>query len=234
MAPRSLEEAYAIAHETNPNILSAAQSAIAADHNIGVIASSLLPQADLIGTYSYNANQPTIDTTAGNSQPGLTSSSGTIAGQLTIPIYEQGLIYSETRQAKQRASQSRIAVIDATRQVRQAVAASWGTLMATRESTTSNAQSVSASRLAYEGVQQEYQVGSRSTIDVLTAEQTLLNAQILQAQAQHDAILASYSLQSAIGHLTGEHLKLFPAYDAKENYRNVRNKWIGTGANVLE
>lgn len=229
--PKSLEEAYAIAHETNPNILAAAQTAHAADHNIGVVNSSLLPQADLVGTYSLTGNQPTVD---GAGVGGLSNSTGTIAGQVTIPIYEQGLVYSQVRQAKQRASQSRIEVIDVVRQVRQAVASSWATYVAARASTASNAESVSASRLAYEGVRQEYQVGSRSTIDVLTSEQTLLNAQILQVQAQHDQVVASYALQAAIGHLTGERLRLFPTYDVKENYRNVRDKWIGTGANVLE
>jgi outer membrane protein len=153
---------------------------------------------------------------------------------VTVPLYEQGLVYSQVRQAKQRASQSRITVIDATRQVRQAVAAAWAGLISARQAAASNATSVSASQLAFQGMQQEYQVGSRSTIDVLTAEQTLLDAQIAQVSAQHDALLASYQLQAAIGHLTGDHLGLFPVYDVKENYNKVRDKWIGTDADVLQ
>ncbi|MBG1231337.1 TolC family outer membrane protein [Aestuariivirga litoralis] len=228
--PRSLDEAYSVAHETNPQILAAAQSAVAADHNVGVVGSSLLPQADLVGSYSITSNQ---FTTNGLGNDG-SASTGTISGVVTVPIYEQGLVYSQVRAAKQRASQSRIAVIDATRQVRQAVAASWASYAAARQASASNAQSVSASQLAYSGVRQEYQVGSRSTIDVLNAELTLLTAQIAQVSAQHDQILASYQLQAAIGHLTGDHLRLFPVYDAKQNYEEVRNKWAGTKADTLQ
>ncbi len=229
--PKSLDAAYDIAHETNPNILAAAQTAEAAEHNIGVANSGLLPQADLLGTYSLTGSGTSI-----NFGPsiGTSDSTGTIEGVVTVPIYEQGLVYSQVRQAKQRASQSRITVIDATRQVRQAVAAAWAGLLAARQAAASNATSVSASQLAFQGMQQEYQVGSRSTIDVLTAEQTLLDAQIAQVSAQHDQLLASYELQAAIGHLTAEHLGLFPVYDVKENYKQVRDKWIGTDADVLQ
>ena len=232
--PKSLDEAYAIAHETNPNILAAANLSHAADHNIGAVKSAMLPQADIIGTYSLTGGQSVNNVGGIGTAFDSLNSTGSIQGVLTVPIYEQGLVSSQVRQAKQKASQSRIQVIDAVRQVRQAVASSWATYIAARSSTASNAEAVSASQLAYEGVRQEYQVGSRSTIDVLNAEQTLLSAQIAQVSAQHDQILASYQLQAAIGHLTGDHLRLFPVYDLKENYHNVRNRWTGTDAHVLE
>ena len=227
-APASLDQAYDIAHETNPQILASAQAAVAAEHNVGVAFSGLLPQADLIGNYSYQATE----NTTGNAQTDL--SNLTVQGVLTVPLYEAGLTYSQVRAAKQKASQSRISVIDVTRQIRQSVAANWASYTASKQALSSAATSTSASQTAYDGVKQEYQVGSRSTIDVLNAEQTLLNAQISQVSLQHDLILASYRLQASIGHLTGQHLHLGPLYDPTENYNEVRNKWIGTKADVLQ
>lgn len=226
--PSSLDEALGIAGQTNPNILAAAENAVAADHTIGVVKSALLPQADLQGLYSFNASQN------GTASSPATSDSMTIQGVVTVPIYEAGLNYSQVRQAKQRASQSKIIMIDATRQVRQAVVAAWQAFVSAKQAVVSNTSGVSASQLAYDGVKQEYQVGSRSTVDVLNAELTLLNAEIALAVSQHDQVLASYQLQSAMGHLTGKHLHLGPLYDVKFNYDLVRNKWIGLEADVLK
>ncbi|MEO9166865.1 MAG: TolC family outer membrane protein, partial [Aestuariivirga sp.] len=225
--PASLDQALSIASQTNPNILAAAQAAIAADHTVGVAASVLLPQADLQGLYSFAGAQNSSATSP------ETVSSGTIQGVLTVPIYEAGLNYSQVRQAKQRASQSKISVIDTTRQVRQALVAAWQGYIAAQQSVSSNATGVSASKLAYNGLVQEYQVGSRSTIDVLNAELTLLTNEIALVSAQHDQILSSYQLQSAMGHLTARHLHLGQVYDAKSNYNAVRNRWGGLDADVL-
>ena len=227
-SPASLQQSYEIAHETNPQILAAAHTTEVYEHQVGVTASGLLPQADLIGNYNLTENQG-----AGTNQP-ASQSTLSVEGVVTVPIYEAGLVYSQTRQAKQRVSQGRLNVIDAVRQVRAAVATAWETYVATRQATVSNAASVSASQLAYDGLRQEFNVGSRSTTDVLNAELTLLNAQIAEVTAQHDQLFASYQLQSAIGHLTGYHLHLGIIYDPVENYNRVRNKWIGTDVQTLQ
>ncbi len=227
-APASLDQALDIAHETNPQILASAQNVLAAEHSVGVAFSGLLPQADLTGTYTYLAQQN------GTSGYEFSKSDLAVAGTLTVPIYEAGLIYSQVRAAKQRASQSRISVIDTVRQIRQAVATSWAAYTSTKQAVQSSGTSVSASQTAYEGTKQEYQVGSRSTIDVLNAEQTLLNAQISDVSLKHDLILASYRLQASIGHLTGRHLHLGTPYDPTQNYNEVHYKFIGTHADVLQ
>ena len=231
-APASLDQAFEIAHETNPQILAAAQAVEFNEHNVGVARAGLLPTADLQGLYGFTATQ----NGAGSFGSSVTTDNSalTVQGVVNVPIYEAGLVYSQVRAAKQRASQSRIAVIDTTRQVRQAVAANWAAYTSTKQAVQSSATSVSASQTAYDGVKQEYQVGSRSTIDVLNAEQTLLSAQISAVALQHDLILASYRLQASIGHLTGRHLHLGPLYDSTQNYKNVRNQWIGTKADVLQ
>ena len=70
-------------------------------------------------------------------------------------------------------------------------------------------------------------MGSRSTIDVLNAEQALVNGQISEVVAQHDQLLSSYQLLQAMGRLTARRLGLTGIYDVKEHYNDVRNKWIG-------
>ena len=230
--PRTLDEALNIAHETNPQILAAAYAADAAGHNIGVVGSALLPQADLQGIYSLTGNQG-YSASSTTALPNDTSAL-TLQGVVTVPIYEAGLVYSQVRQAKQQASQSRLNVIDAVRQVRQAVATAWGNLVAAQQSVVANGTNVSASQLALDGMREEYKVGSRSTLDVLTAEESLITAQVAQVTAQHDQVLASYQVQSSIGHLTGRHLRLVPVYDPTENYNNVRNKWIGLDADIIQ
>ncbi len=230
-APADLDQAYNIAHETNPQILAAAQAVYFAEHNIGVATSGLLPTADLQAVYNFTANQNTPSLFGTNTTDVSTL---TVQGVVSVPIYEAGFSYSQVRAAKQRASQSRISIIDTTRQVRQAVASSWAAYAASKQAVQSSGTSVSASQTAYNGVKQEYQVGSRSTIDVLNAQQTLLNAQISQVSLQHDLILASYRLQAAIGHLTGRHLHLGTPYDPTQNYDEVHYKWIGTHADVLQ
>jgi outer membrane protein len=157
-----------------------------------------------------------------------------IEGVLSVPLYEGGRVYSGVRQAKQTASQSRIQVIGTVRVVRENVSNAWNNLVATRQSLGSVDDQLSAANLALDGVQQEFQVGSRTTVDVLNAQQTVLNAQLSQVTARYDQVVASYQLQSAMGHLTARHLGLGGLYDPTAHYDSVRNKWIGLSAETVE
>ena len=216
--PQSLEAAYHIAQETNPNILAAAQIQDAAEHNVNVQFGDLLPTVNL---------QASANTTWDQSGPGSSSSSALVQGVVTVPIYEQGLHYSLVRQAKETVSQNRVQVITAVRSVRENVANAWNGINATGQNLSAARSQVAASRLALDGVRQEYQVGSRSTIDVLNAEQALVGAEISEVSAQHDQLLSSYQLLSAMGYLTARRLGVNGIYDVKEHYNDVRNKWIG-------
>ncbi len=218
--PRSLNEAHAIAQQTNPNILFAAQVQDASEHQIGVIGGDLLPQLSVSASAS-------IDRSFDNNNY---TSVGTIQGSLVVPIYEAGRTYSGVRQAKETASQNRLKVVSAVRNVRESVTNAWNNIISTGQGLASARSQVAASRLALDGVQQEYQVGSRSTIEVLNAEQTLVGSEISQVTAQHDQVIASYSLLGSMGHLTARHLGIGGLYDPTEHYNDVRNKWIGLDA----
>jgi outer membrane protein len=133
---------------------------------------------------------------------------------LNVPLYEGGRVYSAVRQAKQLESQRRIEIVAAGRSVTQGVTSAWSFLAAAREGIASAKAQVSAAAEALEGVRQEYLVGSRSTIDVLNAEQEVINARINLVIAEHDQVLASYELQAAIGKLSARKLDLpGPYYD---------------------
>jgi outer membrane protein len=223
--PRSLESALSTAQETNPNILAAAQVEDAAEHEIEVAKGDLLPSLSLQGQYDYSRNP----------QAGVEwGEKAVLQGVLSVPIYDGGLSYAAVRQAKQRASQNRIEVIGAVRAVRESVSVAWNNLAATGESLSATRDQVSAANLALDGVRQEYAVGSRTTIDVLTSQQAVLNAQIAEVNSQREQVVASYQLQAAIGHLTARHLGLGNIYDPEENYNATRGKWFGLKAETVE
>jgi outer membrane protein len=219
--PKSLQSAYRIAQETNPNILAAAQVQLAAEHNVNVIGGDLLPSINLQASASVSAEQ---------SGPNSSATNALVQGVITVPIYEAGRVYSGVRQAKETANQNRIQVISAVRSVRESVVNAWNTIISTGQNLAATRAQVAAANLALDGVRQEYQVGSRSTIDVLNAQQLLVNAQISVVAARHDQLVASYQLLGAMGHLTSGHLGINGRYDVKEHYNDVRNKWIGLDA----
>jgi outer membrane protein len=224
--PQSLKRALDVASETNPSVLQAAYTHDASVHNVNVAKGALLPTLSLQASATA-----THDPAVGVEH----SESATVQGVLSIPIYQAGNEYSAIRQSKHLASQTGINIIGATRSVRQQVAVAWASYTAFGQAITSAKAQVASAALALDGVQQEYQVGSRTTVDVLNAEQALLAARVTLVTAEHDQLVASYQLVSAIGHLTARRLSLGgPYYDVEKNYNNVKNKWFGTDADTLE
>lgn len=224
--PRTLDEAQSAAQDINPNILAAAFVEEASNYDTEVKRGDLLPSVNFGASATFTEDP---STTVGSEE------SATIEGVLTIPLYEAGRVYSTVREAKHIASQRRLQVIQTGRAVRESVSVSWNNLSAARETIRSAKEQVSASQLALDGVRQEYLVGSRTTLDVLDAETEVVNARILLVSAERDQIVAAYQILGSIGQLTARDLSLpVEYYDPEENYRNVRGKWIGTGANTIE
>lgn len=225
--PPSLESAFATAAEVNPSILAAAFVEIAAHHNIGVQRAPLLPELSIRaeGNVKEDFKGTNVDK----------SESAAIGGFLTVPIYEAGLVYSRVREAKQLASQRRIQIIEVARSVRQAVAAAWNAYVSYRQLIAAARDAVEAARLALEGVREEFSAGTRTTLDVLDAQAAVVAARTTLVDAERNRVIAAYQLIAAIGRLTAEDLKLnVPYYDVEENYRAVRNKWIGTGVETID
>jgi outer membrane protein TolC len=151
-------------------------------------------------------------------------------GQLAVPVYQGGAEYSAVRQARQSAQQTTQQVDDARRTAVQAAVQAWEQLVAARASADSTREAVRANEIALEGVEREAIVGSRTTLDVLNAQQTLLNSRVSLVQNLAQIVADSYQVAQAIGRLTAHDLHLpVPLYDETAYYEAVKNKWVGLG-----
>ncbi len=147
-----------------------------------------------------------------------------------MPIYQGGAEYSGVRQARQTEQQSRKTVDDTRRQVIQAALSSWETLVAARSTIESTRAAIRANEIALEGTQREAIVGSRTTLDVLNAEQALLQSRSTLVQNLANLVTSSYAVANAIGRLTARDLNLnVPLYDDTAYYKAVHDRLFGTG-----
>jgi TolC family type I secretion outer membrane protein len=226
--PSTRKEALSLAANNNPSVISASFTERAARDNIDVVRSALLPQVSIVGdlSRSYAAS-----VTLQNAR----TDSASVSARLTIPLYEAGSVYSQTRQAEQTVGQRRSQVDDARRAAVQSATQGWETLTAARAAIASFSAAVRAAQIALEGTQQEALVGSRTVLDVLIAEQQLFTTQSQLVTAQHDAALAEFSLAAATGRLIAPELHLpVQLYDMDKHYKSVKNKWFGFGGGLKE
>ena len=226
--PATQEEAASLAANNNFSVISANFAELAARDNIDFVRAQLLPQISLIGTVSRSL-APTVTLNSTLEQ------SATIVAQMTMPLYEGGAIYSQTRQAQQTVGQRRSQVDDARRAAVQLATQSWSVLQAARASISSFASAVRAAQIALEGTQQEALVGTRTVLDVLIQNQTLLTTQSQLVTAEHDAALAEFNVAAATGRLIAPELKLpVKLYDMERHYKEVKDKWIGFRGGLSE
>ena len=148
--------------------------------------------------------------------------------QASIPVYQGGGEYSLIRQSKENLEQQRLNLETVRDQARANVVTVWGQLVAGKAQVASAESQVSASEIALDGVRSEAKAGQRTTLDVLNAQQALVNARIALVTAQHDRVVASYAVLNAVGRLSPQVLHLAtPAYDPSVHYQQVRDKWVG-------
>ena len=218
--PKSLPEAIAISQIEHPAIGGSLHGIDAAQLQVKIAEGALYPT---IGVSASVSQQYDV-----NGEPGIHVLSGQIMGQINIPIYQGGAEYAATRQAKESLSQQEIQTDSLRNQVRQAVVAAWGLNEASVGVVRAARAAVSANEVALTGVREEAKVGQRTTLDVLNAQQALLQARTTLVQAEHDQVVDSYSLLSAIGRLNIPTLGLSVAeYDPRVHFDQVKNKWIG-------
>ena len=218
--PKTLPEAISISQVEHPAISGSLHGVDAAQLQVKIAEGALYPT---IGLSAGITNQYDSGGT-----PGLHQLSGQITGQITIPIYQGGAEYATTRQAKESLSQQEIQTDSLRNQVRQAVVAAWGLNEAAVGVVRAARAAVSANEVALTGVREEAKVGQRTTLDVLNAQQALLQARTTLVQAEHDQVVDSYSLLSSIGRLNIPTLGLAVAeYDPRVHFDQVKSKWIG-------
>jgi outer membrane protein len=221
LLPRSPREAIDIALVEHPGVVAALHQVDAAEFAVKVAEGALLP------TLSVNAEvSQQYDSFLGT--PGSRQFSAKAAGALNIPLYQGGGEYASIRQAKEQLGQTRFNADVQRDSVRASVVSSFGLLDTARSQIKSDQATVKAAEMALKGVREEAQVGQRTTLDVLNAQQNLLNARVNLIISQRDRVVASYATLAAIGRLSAEALNLnVVVYDPNTHFEQVKDKWFG-------
>jgi outer membrane protein len=218
---KTQQDAATMASVNNPTVIAALYNDASAKDAVDVAFATLMPQVSLQGQTFQQENAGSRSAEANGYQAVV---------QLSVPVYQGGSEYSQVRQARQSQQQTNRLVDDARRTAVQAAVNAWETLTAARASAESLRSQIRANEIALEGVEREAIVGSRTTLDVLNAQQTLLNSRTSLVQALAQLVTASYQMASAVGRLTARDLHLpVPLYDETAYYNEVRNKWVGLG-----
>jgi outer membrane protein len=221
LSPNGLAAATEAAGHEHPAILGAGFDVDVAQTTIKVAESSLLPTVSVQAGASRTMQSDSTLSTTGTDQ-------ASILGQINVPIYDGGTAASQTRQAKELASQSRMVLEQVRNQARTAVASAWVTNEGTKVALAAAESEVRAANIALQGVRREAEGGQRTTIDVLNAQQDLTNARSRLIQGQRDRVIASYTLLSAVGRLDVHVLNLnTPDYLPEVHYHQVRDAWHG-------
>ncbi len=218
---KSQQEAAAMAGSNNPTVVAALFNDAAAKDAVDVAFAALMPTVSLQGQIFQSQNSALRSSSSNGYQ---------VVASVSVPIYQGGAEYSAIRQARQTEQQTAKLVDDSRRTAVQSAVQAWETLVAARASAASTREAITANQVALDGVEREAIVGSRTTLDVLNAQQALLNSETTLVQNLASVVTASYTVAQAVGRLTARDLALpVPLYDETAYYNAVRNKWAGTG-----
>jgi len=219
LSPNNLNAAIAVGSAENPAVTAALYGVDVAQLQVKIAEGALWPTLALQGSVQQQSYSNILT-------PNLFL--GTVALNLTVPIYQGGAEYSAIRLNKENVGQQRLNVDQVRDQTRANVVQAWGQLQAAKAQIEAAIRQNDAAERALEGVRNEAQAGQRTTLDVLNAEQALVNARVSLIVAQHDRVVASYSLLSAVGRLSAQELRLPVAvYDPMVHYQQIRDAWIG-------
>jgi len=183
--------------------------------------SALLPTLQVQGEAFQQDNQQ---------ERNFQSTGAEVLATISIPIYQGGAEYAAIRQAVQNRENARQQVDVQRRTAVQTATQNWETLVATRATISSTRAEIAANQIALDGTEREAIVGSRTTLDVLNAQQLLLQSEVTLVQNLAGLVTASYNLAAAIGRFTARDINLHvPLYDDNAYFRSVKDAWIGTG-----
>ena len=215
------QDATIMAANNNPTVINTLFNDAAAKDAVDVAFSQLMPQVSFQGQVFQQSNAAARSTQANGYQAVV---------QLSVPVYQGGAEYSAVRQAKQSAQQTSRLVDDARRTAVQNAVQAWETLVAAKAAADSTREQIRSNQIALEGVEREAIVGSRTTLDVLNAQQALLTSRVTLVQNLAQLVTASYAVAAALGRLTAHDMHLaVPLYDETAYYNAVKDKWAGLG-----
>ncbi|MDO9563481.1 MAG: TolC family outer membrane protein [Bradyrhizobium sp.] len=217
--PATLASSVELGLTQNPNVTAAMFGIDVSYLQVRVNEGALLPTVTLQASVQQSYEQTmTVQRSFGASA----------IAQLSVPVYQGGAEYALIRQSKETLAQQRLNLEQVRDQTRANVVTAWGQLVAGKAQVQSAQSQVSASEIALNGVREEAKAGQRTTLDVLNAQQALVNARVALVTAQHDRVVASYAVLNAVGRLSPVVLKLpTTVYDPSVHYHQVRDSWFG-------
>ncbi|WP_032113133.1 TolC family outer membrane protein [Candidatus Paracaedibacter symbiosus] len=226
--PKTVKEALDRARLNNPTVLKSQFAEIAARRKVDQINGGLLPSLDVQGTSGPTKNRTSGGLVGvpegGNVVSNETTINHAVTLNLKIPLYEAGTTRSQKRQAIQTAEQNRIQIETARRRIEQLLIQIYQTFVAARDNIPYYEQQVRANEISVEGTKQEMLVGSKILLDVLNAQNQLLNAQLALVQAEQSLYESAYQILVLMGMLTAQYMQLqVEHYDPTLHYREIRS-----------
>lgn len=220
LLPHTMQDAINVSLAEHPSIVAALHAVDAAALQVKLVEGELYPTLSVVGSVSQNYNY--------EGYPGLRVFNGSVMGQLSVPIYTGGEVDARARQAKELLSQAELQADLQREAVRATVVTDWGLLDTAKAVIKSDEAAVKSAEIALEGVREEARVGQRTTLDILNAQQTLLNARVALVSAQRDRVVASYATLAAVGELSAANINLdVQQYDPTVHFDQVKDKWFG-------
>lgn len=224
--PNAPDDAVDVALKNNPVLLAAQRNSDATRFDIAAAKGARLPTLSGVagGNYSNYLGSFGAGT---NPQPGQSGSSGTVGVQFSLPLYQGGGPSAQVRQAQERRAQALEQATDTERGVIAQTRSAYAIWKSSLEVIASSQRAVEANKLSLEGVRAENSVGNRTILDILNAEQELLNSQVTLVTAQRDAYVAGFALLAAMGQAEARDLGLDGGalYDPLTHYNRVKGKW---------
>lgn len=219
--PKSIDSAVAIGWREHPQIIANMHAIDAAGYEVKSAEGAMLPGVVIQGQLAGNrGNNPFTELN--------TYSSSSVTARLNVPIYQGGADHAQVRQYKERLGQQRILLDSVRLEVQKTIVSGMAQYEAAKAAIAASQQQLNAANEALNGTIEERKVGQATTVDVLNAQARVLIAKESLVSAQRDAVVASFAVVAAMGHLTVEHMALKVAhYDPDVHYKAVKDKWFG-------
>lgn len=218
--PKNLDDALSISIRNNPNIQRNLYAKNQRDNEIEVQRSQLYPQVDLTGSISQR--ESVSGTTLFNNEQ------ESVGVNVRVPLYDSGITFSRTREAKDRKSQSEFEYQSSILETRDKVVQAWQALASASLNIEATKAALLAAQYALDGVKEEQREGQRAIFEILDAQREMFSAEVSHARAIRDSVLAMYNLKAAVGQINPSDLRLpVKDYDPEEHYNNTKTKFIG-------
>lgn len=212
--PAQIAEARAIAERRHPDLISVQHAIQAAEYGVQRARAAMGPTVNLEGSFGFTQD-------IGDDR--YFSQGGSVSLGMTQPIYRGGQLSALLRQAMANRDAQRGNLHAVRHSIRQQAGSAWAGFVSAKAQLNATGQQIEAARIAFDGVREEAKLGSRTTLDVLIAEQDLLDAESSRITARATEVTAAYSVLSAMGLMTAENLGLkVEQYDAEAYYNLVK------------